>query len=265
MSRIRRWARYLHQLILKMLMMVSVVPGLGRLALLLAGALVGQYKDRRLLAMLTPRSYVSPRAQIQCPRLHLGRNCFIDERVTIYSHSDGGEVRLGDRVHLYRDTIIEIGAGGSVIIGDNTHIQASCNLKGFLGNLIIGRDVQIAPHCGFSPYEHNFDDRDLPIRRQGIRSAGDIVLEDDVWLGLGVAVLEGVHIGKGAIIGAGAVVTDDVPAYAIVAGVPARVIRMRGQTATVSRHLRGETAPPPPTPPRAGDAVAAPPERDGRT
>jgi acetyltransferase-like isoleucine patch superfamily enzyme len=161
--------------------------------------------------------------------LRLGCNCFIDERVTIYSHGDGGEVRLGDRVHVYRDTIIEIGAGGSVIIGDNTHIQASCNLKGFRGNLIIGRDVQIAPHCGFSPYEHNFENRDLVIHQQGIRSAGDIVLEDDVWLGLGVAVLEGVHIGKGAVIGAGAVVAKDIPAYAIAAGVPAHVIRMRGE------------------------------------
>jgi acetyltransferase-like isoleucine patch superfamily enzyme len=229
MSRIRRWARHLHQLLLEMLMTVSGVPAFGRLALLLAGALVGPYKDRRILSKLTPRSYISPRAQVQCARLHLGRNCFIDERVTIYSHSDGGEVRLGDRVHLYRDTIIEIGAGGSVIIGDNTHIQASCNLKGFLGNLIIGRDVQVAPHCGFSPYEHNFEDRDSVIHQQGIRSAGDIVLEDDVWLGLGVAVLEGVHIGKGAVIGAGAVVTKDIPPYAIAVGIPARVIRMRGE------------------------------------
>ena len=113
------------------------------------------------------------------------------------------------------------------MIGDNTHIQASCNLKGFMGDLIIGCNVQIAPHCGFSPYEHNFDDCERLIRQQGIRSAGDIVLEDDVWLGLGVAVLEGVRIGKGAVIGAGAVVTKDIPAYAIAVGVPAHVIRMR--------------------------------------
>jgi acetyltransferase-like isoleucine patch superfamily enzyme len=141
---------------------------------------------------------------------------------------------------VYRDTIIEIGAGGSVIIGDNTHIQASCHLKGFLGSLIIGRDVQIAPHCGFSPYEHNFEDRDLVIHQQGIRSGGNIVLEDDVWLGLGVAVLEGVRIGKGAIIGAGAVVTEDIPAYAIAVGVPARVIRMRGEALRPQAGRAGE-------------------------
>lgn len=229
MTRIRRWVRHLHELVLTMLMTISEVPAAGRLALLLAGALVGPYKDRRILSKLTVKSYVSPHAQIQCPQLVLGRHCFIDDGVTIYSHCDGGEVRLGDRVHLYRGTIIEVGAGGSVVIGDNTHIQASCNLKGFLGNLIIGRDVQIAPHCGFSPYEHNFEERDRLIHQQGIRTAGDIVLEDDVWLGLGVAVLEGVHIGKGAVIGAGAVVTQDIPAYGIAVGVPAHVIRLRGE------------------------------------
>ncbi len=207
----------------------STVPIFGRLTVRLAEALVGPYKDRRILAQVSSRSYISPRAQVQCPRLRIGCNCFIDDRVTIYAHSDGGEVRLGDSVHLYRGTIIEVGAGGSVFIGDNTHIQASCSLKGFLSNLIIGRNVQIAPHCGFSPYEHNFEDVSVSIQLQGIRSAGDIVLEDGVWLGLGVKVLEGVHIGRGAVIGAGAVVTKDIPAYAVAVGVPARVIRMRGQ------------------------------------
>jgi acetyltransferase-like isoleucine patch superfamily enzyme len=147
-------------------------------------------------------------------------------------------VRLGDRVHLYRGTIIEVGTGGSVIIGEGTHVQAGCNLKGFLGSVRIGRNVQIAPHCGFSPYEHSFEDRRAPIKSQGIRSAGDVVLEDDVWLGLGVKVLEGVRIGQGAVIGAGAVVTKDIPAYAIAVGVPARVIRMRGE-ASSSRQWDG--------------------------
>ncbi len=229
MSRLRRWARHLGLLVLRVLMGLSGVPGLGRLAVRLGGALVGPYKDRRILAQVTTRSYISPYAQIKCPGLHLGRSCFIDDGVTIYGHRDGGEVRLGNQVHLYRGTIIEVGAGGSVIIGDGTHIQASCNLKAFLGSLIIGCNVQIAPHCGFSPYEHDFEDRGVAIKSQGIRSAGDIVLEDDVWLGLGVSVLEGVRVGKGAVIGAGAVVTKDIPAYAIAVGVPAHVIRMRGE------------------------------------
>mgnify|MGYP005839456447 CR=1 FL=1 len=213
--------------ILTGLMAASAWPVVGRLCMRLAGAFRGPYKDKRVLASLTQNPYISPRAQIWCRRLTVGPQCFIDDGVTIYAHSDGGEVRLGRGVHLYRGTIIEIGIGGSVIIGDDTHIQASCNLKGFLGSLRIGSRVQIAPHCGFSPYEHRMDDPARPIREQGVVTRGDIVIEDDAWLGLSVQVLDGVTIGRGAVIGAGAVVTRDVPALAVAAGVPARVIGRR--------------------------------------
>ena len=211
------------------LMWASAWPLVGRLCLHLAGWLAGPYKHRRVLAYLTRNSYVSPRAQIECPDLRLGPNCFIDDGVTIYAHADGGPVVLGKGVHLYRGCIIEVGSGAGVYIGDDTHIQAGCNLKGFGGNLRIGANVQVAPGCGFSPYEHRFDDPDRPIRAQGIRHEGDIVIEDDVWLGTGARILDGVRIERGAVIGAGAVVTRSIPANAVVAGVPARVIRYRGQ------------------------------------
>jgi len=214
--------------IARSLMQASTAPLIGRLCMYLAGALRGPYKDKRVLATLTDRPYISPKAQIHCPRLILGAHCFIDDYVTLYAHHDGGEVRLGEGVHIYRGTIIEVGRGGSVIIGDNTHIQAYCNIKGFLGSTIIGKNVQIAPHCGFSPYEHSFEDLDVAIREQEIVSAGDIVLEDNVWLGLSVQVLDGVTIGKGTVVGAGAVVTKDLPPNCVAVGVPARVIRHRG-------------------------------------
>lgn len=211
------------------LMRATPLPLLGRTCMALAGALRGPYKDKRILADLTPNAYISPRAQIYCPRLTLGPHCFIDDDVTIYAHPDGGEVRLGEGVHLYRGTIIEIGRGGSVIIGDHTHVQSHCNIKGFLGSTRIGKQVQIAPHCGFSPYEHGFDHLGVSIREQDIVSKGDIVLEDNVWLGLHVQVLDGVTIGAGTVVGAGAVVTKSLPPNAVAVGVPARVIRRRGE------------------------------------
>ncbi len=183
-----------------------------------------------MLSHLTRNPYVSPKAQIHCRRLSIGPHCFIDDDVTIYAHQDGGEVRLGAGVHIYRGTIIEIGRGGSVIIGDNTHIQSHCNIKGFLGSTIIGRNVQVAPHCGFSPYEHVFDDLEVDIRQQGITSSGDIVVGDNAWLGLNVQVLDGVTIGEGAVVGAGAVVTRSLPPNCVAAGVPARVMRRRGES-----------------------------------
>ncbi|HIQ04950.1 MAG TPA: acyltransferase [Anaerolineae bacterium] len=209
------------------LMTFSDTPLVGSLAVRLARAMLPPYKGAKLLAHLTPKPYVSPQAQIHCPNLVIGPHAFIDDDVTIYAHGDGGRVELGAHVSVYRGTIIEIGAGGSVIIGEDTHIQGSCNLKGFVSDLIIGRNVQVAPHCAFSPYEHGFSDPNQPIQLQPLTSRGPIIIEDDAWLGLNVTVLDGVTIGRGAVVGAGAVVTKDVPAYAIAAGVPARVIAWR--------------------------------------
>ena len=213
------------------LMRLSVAPLIGRLCMRMAAALRGPYKDRRVLANLTPHSFVSPKAQISCPRLTLGPHCFIDDDVVIYAHADGGEVCLGEAVHVYRGTIIEIGRGGSVTVGAHTHIQSHCNIKGFLGSTRIGAHVQIAPHCGFSPYEHGLEDLDMGIREQDITSSGDIVVGNNAWLGLHVQVLDGVNIGAGSVVGAGAVVTRDLPPNCVAAGVPARVFRHRGTAA----------------------------------
>jgi len=218
----------LRYLILRALMLMSDRPVIGRCSLRLVARMVGPYKERKMLATITPKSYVSPWAEIRCRQLRIGAQCFVDDRVVIYGHHDGGEVVLADRVHIYRGTIIEVGQGGSVHIGEFSHIQPNCSLKGFVSDLRIGSQVQIAPQCTFSPYEHNFDDLDKPIWAQGLRSRGPIVVEDDAWLGVGVRVLEGVTIGKGAVIGAGAVVTHDIPPYAIALGVPAKVVGYRG-------------------------------------
>ncbi len=198
-------------------------PYIGRFFTWLAGLPLGCYRNKRILARV--KTYISPKAQISCPDLHLGPNCFIDDFVTIFGHD--GSVVLGQRVHLYRGTIIEVGQGGKVIIGDNIHIHPDCKLNGFVGEIRIGRSVMIAPGCGLTSYQHRFDDLSQPMCRQGFTSKGDIIIEDDVWLGMGVKVMDGVHIRRGAIIGANAVVTKDIPPYSIAVGVPARVIGKR--------------------------------------
>jgi acetyltransferase-like isoleucine patch superfamily enzyme len=201
----------------------------------LAGLAVGPYKDRRkLLRHLGGRPYVSPEAQIRCPGLELGSGCFVDDYVTIYAHKGAtGAVRLGRGVHVYRWSIIELGAGkGCVQIGADTHIQAGCNLNAFVSSIWIGANCMIGMRCALMPYQHGFSDPNVPMREQALTSKGDIVIEDDVWLGANVTVMDGVTIGRGAIVGAGAVVTQDVPSYAIVGGVPARLIRMRDRPGT---------------------------------
>jgi acetyltransferase-like isoleucine patch superfamily enzyme len=97
----------------------------------------------------------------------------------------------------------------------------------------IGQRVDIAPYCAFYPYSHGMSEGQI-IRRQPLQTKGGIVIEDDAWLGVGVIVLDGVRIGKGAVVGAGAVVTKDLPANSVCSGVPARVVKMRGNFEGVS-------------------------------
>ena len=200
----------------------------GRVATRLATWFVPPYCDRCALAYMNPKGYVSPAAAIHHDKLIIGSNVFIGDRVTIYNHRDGGAVELGDRVHLYGDTYVQTGQGGRIKIGRDSHIQPCCQLAGFMATIEIGNDVQIAAGCAFYPYDHGIACGEL-ICRQPLTTKGDICIEDDAWLGYGVIVLSGVRIGKGAVIGAGSIVTHSVPDGGIAVGAPARVLRLRSE------------------------------------
>jgi acetyltransferase-like isoleucine patch superfamily enzyme len=169
---------------------------------------------------------VSPAATISHPRLRLGAHVFIDDRVLIFQDQHGGIVDIADRVHLYRDTCIQTGSGGSVSIGADTHVQARCQFSAYQSHIRIGRGVHIAPNCAFYPYDHGIA-AGCRIIDQPLNSKGDIIIDDDAWIGTGVIVLSGVRIGKGAVIGAGSVVTTYVPDDSIAVGAPARIVNKR--------------------------------------
>jgi acetyltransferase-like isoleucine patch superfamily enzyme len=202
---------------------------LGRIATCIATWFAPPFKARRYLARLNSKGYISPSANIYQANLRLGANVFIGERVDIFQSNSDGLIELGDRVHLHRDSIIEVGSGGSLKIGADTHIQPRCQLTAYKECIQIGRGVQIAPNCAFYPYDHGFAPG-KPIQEQPLQTKGGITIDDDAWLGCGAIVLSGVRIGKGAVVGAGAVVTHDIPDGAIAAGVPARVVKMRSDS-----------------------------------
>lgn len=204
----------------------------GRIATRLATWGAPPYYKRKYLARLNPQGYIAPSAVIHHDDLILMANVFIDDRVVIFQSNNGGTVEIGKGVHLYRDTVIQNGAGGSVKIGDNTHIQLRCLFSAYMAPIQIGSGVQIAANCAFYSYNHLFGVNEL-IMKQPIQTKGGIVIYDDAWLGVGVIVLDGVRIGKGAVVGAGSVVTCDIPDGAIAAGVPARVMKMREQVASM--------------------------------
>ena len=119
---------------------------------------------------------------------------------------------------------------GDVEIGAHSTVNPYACIS---GRVRCGDGVRIASLVSIVGFNHNFADADRPVHQQGTSSVG-IVIEDDVWIGANAVILDGVTIGRGAVIAAGAVVTRDVESYAIVGGVPARVIGRRGETAAPS-------------------------------
>jgi acetyltransferase-like isoleucine patch superfamily enzyme len=202
-------------------------PGrLGRFSTRIGTLFIPPYYERHRLAQMNTKGYFASTSNIYGKEIRLGNHLFIDDRTLIYQGWEGGPIIIGDGVHIHRDSVIQTGMAGSVKISSNTKIQLRCQFSAYKGSIIIGSKVQIAPNCSFFPYDHAFS-LGVPIPEQPFVSKGDIVINDDVWIGTGVIVLAGVTIGQGAVIAAGSVVTRDVPENAIVAGSPAIIKKYR--------------------------------------
>lgn len=136
--------------------------------------------------------------------IEIGDDAVIDSFVKIKPAGGAGAVRIGARTVVNSGTVIYSGNGVS-----------------------IGRDCAIAANCTFASANHEYRAA-APIRGQGFMpSRGGIVVEDDVWIGANVVLLDGAIVRTGSVIGAGAVVRGELPAYSVCAGVPARVIKQR--------------------------------------
>lgn len=177
-------------------------------------------------ATFHPKGWIHPRSVLWGPNIRLGRNVYIDTEVQIYQEADGGPVEIGDRVRLYEGTHIIVGAGGGLSIGADCNIHRGCQIESYKAPIQIGSRVGMAARCALISFDHGVSS-DKHYGDQELTTKGPIIIEDNVWLGYRVIVLSGVRIGEGAVIGAGSVVTKDVPAGAIAVGVPARVVRMR--------------------------------------
>ena len=127
--------------------------------------------------------------------------------------------------------------GGGIEIGENSGIGINCRLY---GPVILGDDVMMGPEVVILTQNHKFSDLNIPMWKQGYEDIRPVIIGDDVWIGTRVIILPGVTIGKGVIIGAGAVVTKNVPDYAIVVGNPARIIKYRNGTNASSLSNKSE-------------------------
>lgn len=138
--------------------------------------------------------------------------------------NQGGEFRIGERVRIQADIVpVELGisSSGTLEIGDRTFINYGTSISA-------NKLVRIGSDCNIGTYVMIMDNSFhhlQPERRQERPESKPIVLEDNVWLGGRVIVLGGVTIGEGSVVGAGSVVTRDIPSRSLAVGVPARVIR----------------------------------------
>ncbi|HLI94188.1 MAG TPA: acyltransferase [Puia sp.] len=157
-------------------------------------------------------------------KIVLGKNCHIYAGCRIMTNN-GGQIGIGSGSEILFGVCL-MTYGGRIAVGDRCSINPYTVIYGHGEGTLIGNDVLIAGHCLIIPANHVFGDVSLPINQQGVSSKG-IVIEDNVWIGSGCRILDGVRIGKGAIIAAGSVVNRDVPANTIVGGIPAKPIRTR--------------------------------------
>jgi acetyltransferase-like isoleucine patch superfamily enzyme len=141
-----------------------------------------------------------------------------------------GEIRFGRFVWLGDGTKIRCHEG-VVEIGEKTVFGQECTISAYQ-RVRIGEQCVIADRAMFIDFDHGVVEVERPIRQQGIYKR-DVIVGSNVWIGYNACVLRGVRIGDNAIVGTNSVVTRDVPANAVVAGVPAKVIRMRDAPATL--------------------------------
>ena len=174
--------------------------------------------------------FVGKRVKIK----HAGHICAqkgltISDGCQINALSKGGIV-FGDNVSLGSGTIIECTGvirelGESLHIGSHVGFAQNCFLE-VRGRITIGDDCIFAPGVSIAAENHNFNDRKFPIRAHGATRKG-IVIGRDCWIGTKAIILDGVTIGDGCVIAAGAVVNKDLPPYSVAGGVPAKIIKTR--------------------------------------
>jgi acetyltransferase-like isoleucine patch superfamily enzyme len=203
------------------------------------GLLVWRYAWRRLLTRAGRRwrtdgfVFFGRRLELQVGRkgeIHFGRFVWI---------GDGTKIRCHE---------------GRVEIGAKTVMGQECTISAYQ-QVRIGQQCVIADRAMFIDFDHGVVEVERPIRLQGIYKR-DVEVGSNVWIGYGACILRGVAVGDNAIVGTNAVVTKDVPANAVVAGAPARVIRMR----ETPRELRWE--PPVEPDPEAWTTLSPPEPRD---
>jgi acetyltransferase-like isoleucine patch superfamily enzyme len=213
-------------------------PGLGALigyeAVLLSSAWVPGALGLVLRKLLYPRLLGSVgrdvafglNVTLRHPyRISIGSHVAIDDNCLLDAKGANNRgIGIGDGVFVGRNSILSC-KNGDITLEDGVNIGFNCEV--FSGSSVtIGRNTLLAGYCYVIGGGHEFENVDRPVQEQRGISKG-VTIEEDVWLGAGTMVLDGVRIGSQTVVGAGSVVTSDLPPRSVAAGTPARVLRPR--------------------------------------
>jgi acetyltransferase-like isoleucine patch superfamily enzyme len=180
------------------------------------GVLLRRWLYPLIFARMGRSVYIQERSEmIGCNSIEIGSNVQILKDVKLNAKYLRVRLRLGNEVCLDRGVDINVAGDDCLIdIGDHSYLGPYVCMAG-PGSIIIGKNCMIASQTGIYANNH----RSYGLSREGI------TIEDNCWLGSGVKVLDGVTIGRNSVVGAGSVVTKDIPPYSVAVGVPAKVIK----------------------------------------
>ena len=163
-------------------------------------------------------------------KIRIGDNVVIDDNCLLDAKGESNHgITIGNGVFIGRNSILSC-KNGDIELADGANIGFNCELFS-ASRVSVGRDTLLAAYCYLIGGDHDFSDVSRPVIEQGRKSDG-VTVGAGAWLGAGAKVLDGVRLGDGAVIGAGAVIRSDVPAGAIAVGMPAKVVGQRGPVAS---------------------------------
>jgi serine acetyltransferase len=158
-------------------------------------------------------------------RIRIGDQVLIDEVCVLDAKGSPDGLEIGAGTLLSRETILVCKEAG-IRVGERVNFGVRCTVSS-VGGVEIGDQTLFAGGCYVGGGRYHLEDRERSIASQGSYSEGPVRIGTGAWIGAHAVVLDGVQIGRGAVVAAGAVVTKDVPEFAIVAGVPARELKAR--------------------------------------
>ena len=191
------------------------------------GVVLRRLTYRKVLGSMGENCFIGKNVRFRVPgRIFLGNRIFIGENACLDACYLKSKIRVHDGVHIGRNSILRAGIG-QITINEGAIVNRFVYLDGN-GGIQIGKNSLLGNKVEIISGDHIFDDPNTPIKFQGTKLE-KVTIGEDVWLGASTIVLPGVTIGNGSVVGAGSVVTEDIPNYSVAIGTPAKIVRKRGE------------------------------------